>query len=89
MLYKDRRYTYRRDIVPRILRTKDTSYQRYVVPKIQGEKMLIQILAVVTEVEPARICKRINDGYIVAMASGIKFGRKLSSKTEMTLSLIK
>ncbi|WP_019221256.1 hypothetical protein [Bartonella senegalensis] len=51
--------------------------------------MLIQILAVVTEVEPARICKRINDGYIVAMASGIKFGRKLSSKTEMTLSLIK
>ncbi|WP_280939964.1 hypothetical protein [Bartonella henselae] len=38
--------------------------------------MVIQILAVVTEVEPARILERTNDGCTAAMASGIKFGRK-------------
>jgi DNA invertase Pin-like site-specific DNA recombinase len=50
-------------------------------------KMMIQILAAIAEAE--RILERTNDGRIVAMASGVKFGRKPHSKTALVRQLIK
>lgn len=38
--------------------------------------MVIQILAAVPEAEQERILERIDNGRIVAMASGVKFGRR-------------
>jgi DNA invertase Pin-like site-specific DNA recombinase len=51
-------------------------------------KMVIQILAAVAEAERERILERTNDGRIVAMASGVKFGRKPHSKAALVRQLI-
>ncbi|WP_208598150.1 recombinase family protein [Kosakonia oryziphila] len=51
-------------------------------------KMVIQILAVVAEAERERILERTNDGRVVAMASGVRFGRKPHPATASSLTLI-
>ena len=51
-------------------------------------KMVIQILAAVAEAERERILERTNDGRSVAMASGVKFGRKPHSKAALVRQLI-
>lgn len=51
-------------------------------------KMVIQILAAVAEAERERILERTNDGRQAAMASGVKFGRKIHKGTELAKSLI-
>lgn len=50
--------------------------------------MVIQILAAVAEAERERILERTNEGRVAAMASGVKFGRKLHSGTSSALVLI-
>lgn len=52
-------------------------------------KMVIQILAAVAEAERERILERTNDGRVVAMAAGIKFGRKPHQKSAMARELIR
>ncbi|MEG9242121.1 recombinase family protein [Yersinia ruckeri] len=51
-------------------------------------KMVIQILAAVAEAERERILERTNDGRIVALAAGVKFGRKIHPRTPAALTLI-
>ncbi|MCW6556845.1 recombinase family protein [Yersinia ruckeri] len=51
-------------------------------------KMVIQILAAVAEAERERILERTNDGRIVALAAGVKFGRKIHPRTPAALALI-
>ncbi|MCW6568150.1 recombinase family protein [Yersinia ruckeri] len=51
-------------------------------------KMVIQILAAVAEAERERILERTNDGRIVALAAGVKFGRKIHPQTPAALTLI-
>lgn len=51
-------------------------------------KMIIQILADVAEAERERILERTNDGRIVAIAFGVKFGRKLYVSTHLAMTLI-
>ncbi|MEZ2454154.1 MULTISPECIES: recombinase family protein [Enterobacterales] len=51
-------------------------------------KMVIQILAAVAEAERERILERTNEGRVVAMAAGIKFGRKPHQGSGMALELI-
>lgn len=51
-------------------------------------KMVIQILAAVAEAERERILERTNDGRLVAMAAGVKFGRKSHQKSAMVRELI-
>ncbi|MEG9241540.1 recombinase family protein, partial [Yersinia ruckeri] len=51
-------------------------------------KMVIQILAAVAEAERERILERTNDGRIAALAAGVKFGRKIHSRTPAALMLI-
>jgi DNA invertase Pin-like site-specific DNA recombinase len=51
-------------------------------------KMVIQILAAVAEAERERILERTNDGRIVALAAGVKFGRKIHPWTPPALTLI-
>ncbi|MBL5829229.1 recombinase family protein [Serratia fonticola] len=51
-------------------------------------KMVIQILAAVAEAERERILERTNEGRIAAMASGVKFGRKLHRQSDMVRELI-
>ncbi|MDA5496268.1 resolvase [Yersinia aleksiciae] len=50
--------------------------------------MVIQILAAVAEAERERILERTNDGRIVAMELGVKFGRKPHSKSAFFWQLI-
>lgn len=50
-------------------------------------KMVIKILTFVAEAELGCILERTNDGGIVAMASGVKFGRKPHSKTALSDNL--
>ncbi|MCV5445653.1 recombinase family protein, partial [Escherichia coli] len=42
--------------------------------------MVIQILAAVAEAEREHILERTNDGRLVAMVAGVKFGRKPHQK---------
>lgn len=49
--------------------------------------MVIQILAAVPEAERERILEGTNNGRIVAMASGVKFGRKPQSKQRLSDNL--
>ncbi|EOC8587389.1 resolvase [Salmonella enterica subsp. enterica serovar Minnesota] len=49
-------------------------------------KMVIQIL--VAEAERERILERTNEGRMVAMASGVKFGRKPHNKSTIVKALI-
>ncbi|HDY4940619.1 TPA: recombinase family protein [Yersinia enterocolitica] len=51
-------------------------------------KMVIQILAAVAEAERERILERTNDGRVAALAAGVKFGRKIHSRTPAALMLI-
>lgn len=51
-------------------------------------KMVIQILAAVAEAERERILERTNDGRVIAMAAGVKFGRKPHSKSVIALQFI-
>ena len=51
-------------------------------------KMVIQILAAEAEAERERILERTNDGRIVALAAGVKFGRKIHPQTPAALTLI-
>jgi len=51
-------------------------------------KMVIQILAAVAEAERERILERTNDGRLVAMAAGVKFGRKPHQKSAVVRELI-
>ncbi|GJL00251.1 DNA invertase [Klebsiella oxytoca] len=51
-------------------------------------KMVIQILAAVAEAERERILERTNDGRMIAMAAGVKFGRKPHQKSAMARELI-
>ncbi|WP_282808405.1 recombinase family protein [Hafnia alvei] len=51
-------------------------------------KMVIQILAAVAEAERERILERTNEGRLIAMASGVKFGRKPHLKTDSAMALI-
>ncbi|HDL8467710.1 TPA: recombinase family protein [Yersinia enterocolitica] len=51
-------------------------------------KMVIQILAAVAEAERERNLERTNDGRIVAMELGVKFGRKPHSKSAFFRQLI-
>lgn len=51
-------------------------------------KMVIQILAAVAEAELERILERTNDGRHVAMAAGVKFGRKPHLKSDAAILLI-
>lgn len=46
------------------------------------------ILAAVVEAERERILERTNDGRIVALAAGVKFGRNIHSRTPAALALI-
>jgi len=52
-------------------------------------KMVIQILAAVAEAERERILERTNDGRAIAMASGVRFGRKSHHATFSALDLIR
>lgn len=52
-------------------------------------KMVIQILAAVAEAERERILERTNDGRAIAMASGVRFGRKPHHATFSALDLIR
>jgi DNA invertase Pin-like site-specific DNA recombinase len=51
-------------------------------------KMVIQILAAVAEAERERILERTNEGRLIAMASGVKFGRKPHLKSDSAMALI-
>jgi DNA invertase Pin-like site-specific DNA recombinase len=51
-------------------------------------KMVIQILAAVAEAERERILERTNEGRLIAMASGVKFGRKPHLKSDSPMALI-
>ena len=51
-------------------------------------KMVIQILAAEAEAERERILERTNDGRIVALAAGVKFGRKIHPRTPAALDFI-
>jgi len=51
-------------------------------------KMVIQILAAVAEAERERILERTKEGRVVAMAAGVKFGRKPHQRSGMALELI-
>ncbi|AWR85248.1 TPA: recombinase family protein [Escherichia coli] len=51
-------------------------------------KMVIQILAVVAEAEREHILERTNDGRLVAMVAGVKFGRKPHQKSAMIREFI-
>ncbi|MDG3487631.1 recombinase family protein [Klebsiella pneumoniae] len=51
-------------------------------------KMVIQILAAVAEAERERILERTNEGQLIAMASGVKFGRKPHLKSDSAMALI-
>ncbi|WP_233598550.1 recombinase family protein [Erwinia sp. 198] len=50
-------------------------------------KMVIQTLAAVAEAERERILERTNDGRAIAMASGVRFGRKAHHATFSALDL--
>ncbi len=52
-------------------------------------KMVIQILAAVAEAERERILERTNDGRVIAMAAGVKFGRKPHRKSVIALQFIR
>lgn len=52
-------------------------------------KMVIHILSNVTEAERERILERTNDGRAIAMASGVRFGRKPHHSTFLALNLIR
>jgi len=52
-------------------------------------KMVIQILAAVSEAERERILERTNDGRIAAMACGVKFGRKPHTGTTSAQGIIR
>lgn len=49
---------------------------------------VIQILAAVAEAERERILERTNDARVVAMAAGVKFGRKPHQKSVLARELI-
>lgn len=51
-------------------------------------KMVIQILAAVAEAERERILERTNDGRKLALAAGVKFGRKPHKGTDVAVKLI-
>ena len=51
-------------------------------------KMVIQILAAVSEAERERILERTNEGRLAARLSGVKFGRKPHKNTEQAKHLI-
>jgi len=50
--------------------------------------MVIQILAAVAETECKRILERTNEGRVVALAAGVKFGRKPHQRSGMALKII-
>ncbi|SXE75254.1 Resolvase/TnpR [Klebsiella variicola] len=52
-------------------------------------KMAIQILAAVAEAERERILERTNEGRVIAMAAGVRFGRKPHHKSAAALELIR
>ncbi|MVY94729.1 recombinase family protein, partial [Enterobacteriaceae bacterium 8376wD7] len=52
-------------------------------------KMVIQILAAVAEAERERILERTNEGRVIAMAAGVRFGRKPHHKSAAALELIR
>ena len=51
-------------------------------------KMVVQILAAVAEAERERILERTNEGREVALAAGVKFGRKPHKGTKAAMQLI-
>jgi DNA invertase Pin-like site-specific DNA recombinase len=51
-------------------------------------KMIIQILAAVSEAERERILERTNDGRKAAMEAGVQFGRKIHKSTELAKTMI-
>ncbi|EQY07118.1 resolvase/recombinase [Escherichia coli UMEA 3212-1] len=51
-------------------------------------KMVIQILAAVAEAEREHILERTNDGRLVAMVAGVKFGRKPHQKCKRKLTAV-
>ncbi|MCA6914395.1 MULTISPECIES: hypothetical protein [Enterobacterales] len=50
--------------------------------------MVIQLLAAIAEAERERRVERTNNGKVVAMAAGVKFGRKPHQSSGMALELI-
>ncbi|CRY69536.1 recombinase family protein [Yersinia pekkanenii] len=49
---------------------------------------MITFNAAVAEAERERILERTNDGRVAALAAGVKFGRKIHSRTPAALMLI-